>query len=141
MSKTLTLIKNSDGGIHWLGRTMDGMLSTLAKGKYLVTVEKYREPRTLPQNALMWMWLACIEQETGTAKEDVYSYYCRKFLSRVVVMNGQEVTVNDTSSMLNTAQMAEFMTKIQADAASEFGIMLPLPSDLYYQEFINEYKK
>lgn len=140
MSKTLTLIKNSDG-LHWVGRTLDGMLSTLANGKYLVTVEKHREPRTLPQNSLMWMWFSCIEQETGAAKEDVYSYYCRKYLSRVVVMNGQEVTVNDTSSMLNMAQMSEFMTKIQADAASELGIMLPLPSDRYYQEFINEYKR
>lgn len=139
MSKTLTLIKNGDG-LNWVGRTLDGMLSTLANGKYLVTVERHREPRTLAQNALMWMWFSCIEHETGTAKEDVYNYYCRKFLSRVVVMNGQEVTVNGTSSMLNTAQMSEFMTKIQADAATELGIMLPLPADRYYQEFINEYK-
>jgi len=71
----------------------------------------------------------------------VYSYYCRKFLSRVVVMNGQEVTVNDTSSLLSTVQMSEFMTKIQADAATELGITLPLPADRYYEEFINEYKK
>jgi hypothetical protein len=62
-------------------------------------------------------------------------------LSRVTIIGGQEVTVNDTSSMLNTAQMSDFMTKIQADAATELGITLPLPSDRYYEEFINEYKK
>lgn len=83
----------------------------------------------------------CIEESTGTAKEDVYNYYCRKFLSRVTIVGGHEVTVNDTSSMLNTVQMSEFMTKIQADAASEMGITLPLPADRYYEEFINEYKK
>lgn len=137
--KTMTLIKDSDG-LQWVGRTIDGVLSTLRNGKYIVTVEKHREPRTLSQNALMWMWLSCIERETGTPKEDVYSYYCRKFLCRVTVINGKEVTVNDTSSMLSTGQMSEFMTQIQADAAMELGIMLPLPTDRYYHEFVNEYR-
>lgn len=140
MSKMLKVQKDGDS-FRWIGQSIDYALSLLANGKYYVTIEKYKEPRTLSQNALMWMWLACIEQETGTPKEDVYNYYCRKFLSRVVVINGHEQMVNDTSSMLTTVQMSEFMTKIQADAASEMGISLPLPSDRYYQEFVDEYKR
>lgn len=138
--KTTTMIKDKDG-IRWLGRTLDSLVSVLSNGKYRVVIERYTEPRTLSQNALMWFWMTCIEESTGTAKEDVYNYYCRKFLSRITVVAGHEVLVNDTSSMLNTVQMSEFMTKIQADAASEMGIVLPLPSDRYYEEFINDYKR
>lgn len=138
--KTTTMIKEKDG-IRWLGRTLDEIVSVLSNGKYRVTVERYTEPRSLSQNALMWLWLKRIEDRTGTDKLDVYNYYCRKFLSRITIVGGHEVTVNDTSSMLNTVQMSEFMTKIQADAASEMGITLPLPSDRYYEEFIEEYKK
>lgn len=138
--KSTTMMKDKEG-IRWLGRTLDSIVSMLSNGKYRVTVERYTEPRSLSQNALMWLWMTCIEEETGMAKEDVYNYYCRKFLSRVIIIGGQEVTVNDTSSMLNTVQMSEFMTKIQADAATELGIMLPLPSDRYYLEFIDEYRK
>ena len=36
--------------------------------------------------------------------------------------------------------MTDFLNKVKADAASELGIMLPLPADRFYQEFINEYK-
>ena len=138
--KTATIIK-TEGGIQWLGRTLDGIVSMVSNGKYRVTIERYTEPRSLSQNALMWLWMKCIEESTGTAKEDVYNYYCRKFLSRVTIVGWHEVTVNDTSSMLTTVQMSDFMTKIQADAATELGITLPLPSDRYYEEFINEYKK
>ena len=41
--------------------------------------------------------------------------------------------------MLNTTQMTEFMNKIQADAASELGIMLPIPDDRYFEAFYQQY--
>ena len=36
--------------------------------------------------------------------------------------------------------MTDFLNKVQADAAAELGITLPLPEDRYYSEFINEYQ-
>jgi hypothetical protein len=44
------------------------------------------------------------------------------------------------TSTLNTVQMTDFMNKVQADAATEWGITLPLPADRYYQEFIQHYR-
>jgi len=55
-------------------------------------------------------------------------------------VNGKEVTVIGGTSKLNTLQMTDFMNKVKADAAIEFGITLPLPEDRYYSEFVNEYK-
>lgn len=43
--------------------------------------------------------------------------------------------------MLSTVEMSEFMTKIQADASSELGIILPIPDDRYFEEFYEQYKR
>lgn len=135
MSQTAILVKEK--GVVRLDKPFDFMCSQLRNGRYRLTIERYTEPRTLNQNALMWLWFKCIEDETGTPGKETYNHYCRKFLSYV---NEWGEEVYDTSSHLNTKQMTEFLQKIQADAASELGIILPLPADRYYQEFINEYK-
>ena len=109
-------------------------------GKYRVKIERYTEPRTLNQNALMWLWFTCIEQETGTDKQDVHDYYCNRYLRRTAFIKGKETVIAGSTSKLNTVQMTDFMNKIQADAAAELGIVLPLPADRFYQEFINEYQ-
>lgn len=117
-----------------------GLFSMLRNGTYTITIKRATEKRTLAQNDLMWLWFTCIERETGTPKEDVYNYYCKKFLQKQIRMADRLVWVNETSSRLNTQQMSDFMNKIQADAATEFGIQLPLPTDRYYDAFCEAYK-
>ena len=72
----------------------------------------------MSQNALMWMWFQCMEAETGTLKQDIHDYYCQKFLARRAVIGGVEKWVTGGTSKLNTAQMTDFLNKVQADAAS-----------------------
>lgn len=138
MSQTAVLTKEK-GEIR-MNKSFDFMCSQLRNGRYRVTIERYTEPRTLNQNALMWLWFTCIEQETGTDKQDVHDYYCNRFLRRTAFINGRELVISGKTSSLNTLQMTDFLNKIKAAAAAEFGITLPLPADRYYQEFINEYK-
>lgn len=129
-------IRKEDGQVR-VDTNLDYLFSTLRNGVYTLTIKRAREKRTIAQNDLMWMWLACIENETGTAKEDVYNHYCKKFLSKPDPIG--EGFINDTSSRLNTKQMTDFMKKIQADAASELGIMLPVPEDRYFEDFYLQY--
>lgn len=129
-------IRKEDGQVR-VDTNLDYLFSTLKNGVYTLTIKRASEKRTIAQNDLMWMWLACIEGETGTAKEDVYNHYCKKFLSKPDPMG--EGFINDTSSRLNTKQMTDFMKKIQADAASEFGITLPVPEDRYFEDFYLQY--
>lgn len=138
MSQTAVLVK--ENGEVRMNKSFDFMCSQLRNGRYKVTIERYTEPRTLSQNALMWLWFTCIEQETGTSKQDVHDYYCNLFLRRTAVIKGKETVIAGSTSRLNTIQMTDFLNKVKADAASELGIMLPLPADRFYQEFINEYK-
>ena len=138
MAQIATIIKRD--GVVTIDKSFDFMCSQLRNGKHKLTIERYTEPRTLSQNALMWLWFTCIEKETGTDKQEVHDYYCDLFLSRQILFNGKETVVSGSTSKLNTLQMSDFMNKVQADAASELGITLPLPADRYYEEFINHYK-
>lgn len=133
--KQVTITKE-DGQVR-IDTDLDYLFSTLRNGVYTLTIKRASEKRTVAQNDLMWMWFACIENETGTAKDDVYNHYCKKFLSKPDPMG--EGFINDTSSRLNTKQMTDFMMKIQADAASELGITLPVPDDRYFEDFYQQY--
>lgn len=122
-----------------LDTDLDYLFSTLRNGSYNLILKRVNEKRTINQNDLMWMWFRCIENDTGTDKNDIYMYYCKKFLCKVIRLGEKVEKVYETSSMLNTAQMADFMNKIQADAASEFGITLPIPEDRYFEAFYQQY--
>lgn len=116
------------------------LFSTLRNGTYTITVKRMAEKRSIAQNDLMWMWLACIENETGTPKDEVYMYYCKKFLTKTVNIGGKLERIYMTSSKLNSEQMTDFLNRIQADAASELGITLPQPQDRFFEAFYQEYR-
>lgn len=81
-----------------------------------------------------------MEEVTGQRKEDFHDYYKTKYLSRQVVIGGRWITVCGSTTDLNTVQMTNYLEKVKADAATEFGITLPLPDDRNYQDFITEYR-
>lgn len=137
MAKTVTM-KKSDGRLTF-DMELPYVFSTLANGTYTITIKRASEKRSIPQNDLMWMWLSCIERETGTPKDDIYMYYCKKFLMKTIQVGDRLERIYNTSSKLNTEQMTEFLNKIQADAASELGITLPQPQDRFFEQFYQQF--
>lgn len=129
------------GGEVTMEQSFDYLCSLLRNGVYTVKIARKTEPRTISQNSLMWLWYKCLEESTGTPKDDWHDYYKAKFLGRVVTVGGRQWRVTGSTKDLNTVQMTDYLNKVQADAAAEFGIMLPLPSDRHYQAFVDEYKK
>lgn len=115
------------------------VFATLSNGAYTITIKKANEKRSIAQNDLMWMWLACIERETGTNKDDIYMYYCKKFLMKTITVGDRMERIYSTSSKLNQLQMTDFLNKIQADALQELGIQLPLPEDRFFECFYQQY--
>ena len=115
------------------------VFSTLQNGTYNITVKRASEKRSIPQNDLMWMWLACIERETGTPKDDIYMYYCKKFLMKTIQVGDKLERIYNTSSKLNVEQMTDFLNKIQQDAASELSITLPQPQDRFFEQFYAQF--
>lgn len=131
-------VEKIDGRVS-LDTDLDYLFSTLKNGSYSLILKRVSEKRSVNQNDLMWLWFKCIENSTGTDKNDIYMYYCKKFLCKVIRLGEKVEKVYETTSMLNTTQMAEFMNKIQADAASELGITLPIPDDRYFEAFYQQY--
>lgn len=111
------------------------VLSTLRNGSYVLTVKRKAEKRSVDQNALMWAWFTCIETETGTPRQDVHDYYCRKFLRKTIMWNGRAEVVAEGTSKQSKDRMTVFLNQVQADAASEFGITLPTPKDEEWEAF------
>ena len=137
MAKTVIMTKN-DGRLTF-DVELPYVFSQLANGKYTITIKRANEKRSIPQNDLMWMWLTCIERETGTPKDDVYMYYCKKFLMKTIQVGNKMERIYNTSSKLNMEQMTEFLNKIQVDAATELGITLPKPEDRFFEQFYAQF--
>ena len=137
MAKTVIMTKNE--GRLTFDVELPYVFSLLANGKYTITIKRANEKRSIPQNDLMWMWLTCIERETGTPKEDVYMYYCKKFLMKTIQIGDKLEHIYNTSSKLNKEQMSEFLTKIQIDALTELGITLPKPEDRFFEQFYAQF--
>lgn len=137
MAKTVLMTKK-DGRLTF-DVELPYVFSLLANGKYTITIKRANEKRSIPQNDLMWMWLTCIERETGTPKEDVYMYYCKKFLMKTIQIGDKLEHIYNTSSKLNQEQMSEFLTKIQIDALTELGITLPKPEDRFFENFYSQF--
>lgn len=122
-----------------LYRQFENYLNTLKNGDYSLFAKIETIKRTVNQNHLMWLWFTCLSNETGNTKEDFHAHYCEMFL-RVPDKIKADKLVTIGTSKLDTVQFIDFLNKVQADAASEFGIKLPTPQDLYWAEFENEYK-
>lgn len=137
MAKVVT-VRKADGRVT-CDTDLDYLVSTLRNGTYTLTIKKAAEKRSVSQNALMWMWFTCVENETGTPKKDVHDYYCGLFLTKEISYKGQAFSVVGQTSNLTTQQMTDFLNKVQADVQTEFGIQLPLPEDRYFEEFYQQY--
>ena len=137
MAKTVVMRKQ-DGRLTF-DTELAYLFSTLTNGIYTITVKRSSEKRSIPQNDLMWMWLSCIERETGTPKDDIYMYYCKKFLMKTIQVGERQERIYTTSSKLNSEQMTDFLNKIQADALTELGIRLPQPEDRFFEQFYNQF--
>lgn len=110
--------------------------------KYLIDVKVKREKRSVEQNRLYWLWLTCIQEETGNDKEDLHEFFKQHILGKEekAIMDGKySVTVVRSSTSLDTLEMTRYLDRVQQFAHHE-GIILPKPEDLGWEDFYNRYK-
>lgn len=121
-----------------LRSTLDMWLDTLGNGNYIMAIERVQRPRSNPQNRLMWLWFTIIAQSWSEAvgrtitPEQVHDAYCQIFLP-VTMPNG--ATIAGSTSRLSSEEFTDFLNKVQADAASEYGIRLPTPEEAMYTQY------
>lgn len=117
-------------------------IDKLPDGKvFEVTITKQRDKRSLPQNRLYWLWLACIMNETGNDKIDLHKFFSEKFLPKNIhEVFGEQVERAISTTILDTLQFTNYLERVQQFANVELGIVLPNPEDLHWMEFYEQYK-
>ena len=96
---------------------------------WAVTVEPYKERRSLNQNSLLWKWNGLIAQETGNDVDLVHDTLKKKFLAPEEITLFGEKTLYRSTARLDTRAMSNYLEQVYAFATSELGILLPVPED------------
>jgi hypothetical protein len=118
-----------------------GIIQRLDLSKpYTVTISQRKGRRSLDQNALMWLWLTCIESETGNDRIYLHEHFKKKWIlpKRIVIFGEEQLTYSTAD--LDTAQFSEYLDKLQAFAATELAITLPDPNDKHWDDFFDYYR-
>ena len=93
--------------------------------RWVIRINPHRAKRSTEQNALLWAIYAEIAKETGNDANMIHEAMKARFLAPVMVQLGEEeVPINGSSAKLDTKEFSEFVTAVQAFAASELGILL-----------------
>jgi cytochrome c peroxidase len=109
------------------------------KKSYSVEVTEKRVKRTISQNSLYWLWLTCIEFETGNNRMDLHEFFKTKYITpEIKNIFGTPVEVRTTTD-LNTIQFKYLLDQVQIFASTELSITLPDPEDKKWEAFYKYY--
>ena len=79
------------------------------------------------------MWVKIIADESGYTRDAMHDILRDKFLGyRTVKTKDKVIEVLRSTTGLNVEDMKDYLTEIDM-FATEFGMMLPRPEDLYYE--------
>jgi|ERR1035437_6274679 hypothetical protein len=117
-----------------------------------VCIKIYRKIRSISQNNLFWLWMACVEENTGNDSMWLHDYYCQKHLAptelKIKTPLGTKIIYTMTgTSGLDTLRFTTFLDKVKMDAEEEFTtdkehpFKLPVPGDLIFAQFVEHYSQ
>ncbi len=113
----------------------------LKKG-FVIEWKRIQKIRTNDQNALYWLWMTCLEQETGQDKNSLHDYFREKYLKVTYErVFDSERKILESTRKLDTVAMKNYLDKIQIFAATELAVTLPDPEDRYFEQFLEQYEK
>jgi hypothetical protein len=106
---------------------------------HTVEILTKRKVRSISQNSLYWLWMTCIEFETGTNRDELHDYFKHKFILPIEVNVFGEKIMRWTTTDKDTLKFKEYLDKIQIFALTDLSISLPDPEDNYWDEFYSFY--
>ena len=108
---------------------------------YYKSINHITIKKNIDQNSLYWLWLKCLQDETGEDKERLHEYFKARYLGvSTVEVFGVDVQMSASTTKLDTKEMTHYLDRIQQFALADLGIALPNPSDLYWEQFYQKYK-
>lgn len=139
----------------------------LIEKESFIELRTIQKKRTVDQNSLYWLWLACIERETGNAKDIMHLLYRANFLCvpdekiiKIIIpglwekckirincfdyFKGLEdiiSIISKSTTGLDKAEMAAYLDRIKDHANQTFDIRLMTLEEKGFDDFYNEYFK
>lgn len=111
----------------------------LPDGAYQVRVKKWRESRTLRQNAYLHVVLSAIADETGYTLHEIKEFFRQMFLSDPVEICNKVVYVGRSTIDTDTEEMNKFIDNIRNYAATNLNMYIPSPDEQLFSKFQNIY--
>ena len=107
-----------------------GLIDQLSPQKtWVVEIKQRTHRRTISQNSLYWKWVGIIADDTGNDADTLHEFFKGKFLPPIEKQVGNWAFQYRTTTKLEIEDMSAYMTRVQAFAGAELGIMLPLPEE------------
>jgi len=140
-------------------------LSDLITKKAHIELREMKGKRNLDQNGLYWVWLGCIQEETGMLKDEVHCLYRALFLPKTeeyitniirpdlwdklkLLINQFHYfkglcdiidVISESSTEQDEKQFAEYLSKIKVHARQNMGVILVNREEKNFIEFYREY--
>jgi hypothetical protein len=90
-----------------------------------VEIAQYQTRRTISQNKLYWSIIHALASETGHDPDELHTYLKGKFLpKRIVNIAGEDEEVLGSTALLDKPAFSEYVERVAAWAACEFGIQV-----------------
>lgn len=131
---------NNKANIENVFALMKLKINLLTNGEYIVTINRIKSHRTIPQNKLYRLWLKLIADETGHSEDELHAYFKAIFLEKQykVVFN-EQVEIEASTTRLSTKEFTTFLDKIYLFASETLRMILPKPDDICFNEFYTNY--
>lgn len=111
--------------------------------EYYIWVQLKKNIRSIPMNAMFWVWMTALEtsSETGYDKYWFHNWLLACFpIYDIMEYKGERHILQLTTSMMDNKQLISFMEKIDRYALDTWGVTLLWPTDERFEDFFNEYK-
>jgi len=110
------------------------LISLNIEKPWQLEIKLYKKNRSLAANRLYWLWITCIGDSIGYERDELHAIMADKFLpDEIVEYGGKQIIKDKSTSRLNTKEFTVYLENIDKFAAAELGIVLPSPSDLYFE--------
>lgn len=116
-------------------------LEKLIKKGALSEVREIRGKRTIDQNSLYWLYMACLEVETGNNRYELHEFFKKKFIEPIKKnVFGRVIEIRTTTNQ-DTKLFTIYLNNIVDFALMELNIVMPNPDDKRLLDFYNTYKE
>jgi hypothetical protein len=127
MEKSMTIFYGTSKELRFAPNNQKAWLDFLEQNdgkKLVVDIELEKSKRTLDQNALYWLYLDVIANETGNISEYLHQLFKGLFLpKRFITIKGKTYTMSGSTKGLSKTGFSLYMDKICAFTG------VPIPDD------------